>query len=818
MRGILKDFRYALRGLRQQPGFSALAILALALGIGAATTMFSVIDNVLLNPFPYVDAHRIATFYIHDVQRSGRGGRSYFPLEQFLEYQKQNHVFEEVIGADDDDVLYATSEGTEQYQGAWVTANTFRFLGVPPLLGRGITPDDIKPGAPPVFVMAYKMWSKRFNLDTAILGRTYVLNGVPTTLVGVMPPRFTKRAADLYLPVSLDPADPRNKNRGLLFQARMKPGITLKDVEADIAIIARRLAQIYPKDYPKQFTVQADSYVDSVVGQFKTTLLTLAAAVGLLLLIACGNVANMLLARATAREKEIAVRASLGASRGRLIRQLLCESFSLAAVGAALGCLFSWAGIKALVRMIPDGAIPREADIRLNVPVLLFSLGAAAFTAILFGLAPALQAARRDIADPLRDSGKGVGGGFRRARLRNALVVAEVALSLVLLAGAGLLMRSFVALATVDLGFNPHNILVARLPFPRQQYTTAESKHQFFRKLLPRLRAMPGVVAATETTSLPPYGGINTEVEIPGKPHGQRWDAIVQLCSEGYFPTIGFHLVRGRLLSEGDVDGARQMAVVNQTLVKRYFGTDDPMGRQIRLKSLRRANPDSPAATRDSPVGDPVFEVVGVVADVKNRGIQEPASPEAFVPYSITGAYERGILVRTSRDPMTFLNSVRREIWAVDRNIALTFAGSLDGYLQQFTFAAPRFGLILLSIFAGLGLVLVAIGVFSMIAYTVSRQTHEIGIRLALGAGGRDIFRIVLGMGLRLIGLGAALGIAASLAVSQVLASQLWSVSPRDPITLGTVVSVIAGIGLLACYFPARRATRVDPLVALRYE
>jgi putative ABC transport system permease protein len=448
--------------------------------------------------------------------------------------------------------------------------------------------------------------------------------------------------------------------------------------------------------------------------------------------------------------------------------------------------------------------------IGLNVPVLLFSLGVAVFTAILFGLAPALQVARRDIADPLRDSGKGISGGFRGGALRNTLVVAEVALSLVLLAGAGLLMRSFVALATVDLGFNPRNILVARLPFPRGQYTTAESKLQFFRQLLPRLRALPGVIAAAETTSLPPYGGIGTEVEIPGRTHAERWDAQVQLCSEGYFPTIGSRLMRGRLLTEQDMDGARKMALVNQTLVNKYFGTDDPLGRQIKLTTL--------GTNQRAAMSDPFFEIVGIVADVKNNGIRDPPVPEVLVPYSVTGAFERGVLVRTAGDPMAHLNAVRREIWTVDRNIALTLANSLEGFLHDFTFATPRFSLILLGVFAGVGTVLVAIGVFSVIAYTVSRQTHEIGVRIALGANSSDVFRLVLVMGLRLIAIGAVVGLVSSLAISRLLANQLWHVSPHDPLTLGGVVAIIVVVGLTACYFPARRATRVDPMVALRYE
>ena len=549
---------------------------------------------------------------------------------------------------------------------------------------------------------------------------------------------------------------------------------------------------------------------DSVVGRFKTVLYTLLAAVGLLLLIACANVANMLLARASAREKEMAIRASLGASRWRLIRQLLLESFLLALGGAAAGCLVAYGGIKALVAAIPGNTIPDEAIIGLNVPVLLFSLSVAVFTALLFGLAPALHLVKPDIVEPLKDSGKGVSGGFRHGKLRTTLVVVEVALSLVLLVGAGLLMRSFVALQQVELGLNPDNILVARLPLPKEQYKTAAAKQHFFRELLQRLYALPGVVAATETSTLPPYGGIPSEVDIPGKTHSDKWNAIFQLCSEGYFPTVGIRMLRGRSLSETDVNDARKVAVVNQTLVKKYFGREDPIGRQIKLTMLE--------TVPEPPVKNPLFEIIGVVADVKNQGIQEPPTPEVWVPYTVTGAFERGILVRTSRDPLPMLNSVRREIWAVDRNVALTLTGTLKDFLKSFSYAEPRFSLILLGVFAGVGLVLVAIGIYSVIAYTVSRQTHEIGIRMALGAGHADVLRMVMRMGLRLIGLGTVAGLAASFGVTRLLASQLWGISPHDPVTLCSVVAVVAISGLAACYFPARRATRVDPMVALRYE
>jgi putative ABC transport system permease protein len=784
--------------------------LALALGIGAATTIFSVIQNVLLDPFPYTDAERVVSIMIHDVSSSRPGGRTFFQTPEFLDYVEQSHVFEEVIGGTQGDVLITNGEGTEQFDGGEVTPNAFRFLGVPALLGRTLVPEDAKPGAPPVFVMSYKMWVKRFNMDPAIVGRSFVLNGVPHTLVGIMPKRFTKLGADLWRSVTLSRNDPEARQRYFMFQARLKPGIAPQQAQADIEVIAHHLASVYPNNYPKKFSVQIVSWLDSLVGQFRTTLYTLGAAVGLLLLIACTNVANMLLARASAREKEMAVRASLGASQWRLVRQLLVESFLLAVGGAAVGCLFAYAGLKAIVAAIPDGAIPKEADIRLNTPVLLFSLGVAAFTALLFGLAPAIQTAKRDIVEPLKDSGKGVSGGFRHGKLRSVLVVIEVALSLVLLAGAGLLMRSFVRLQHVELGLNPDKILVARLPLPRGQYKTAAAKQHFFRQLLPRLQALPGVVAATAVSSLPPYGGIRSDIDIPGKTHTERWESIFQLCSEGYFPTLQLRLARGRLLTEVEVNDARKVAVVNQTLVNRFFGQEDPIGKRININML--------AKLPDAPVVNPSFEIVGIIADAKNQGIQDPPLPEMFVPYSITGAFERGIMVRTARDPLALLNVVRREIWAVDRNVALTLTDSLENFLARFSYASPRFTLILLSVFAGVGLVLVALGVYSVIAYAVSRQTHEIGIRMALGAGSGDVLQMVMRMGSRLIAFGLAAGLMASLAVTQVIASQLWSVSARDPLTLAGVILVVGMAGLAACYFPARRATHVDPMVALRHE
>jgi putative ABC transport system permease protein len=663
-----------------------------------------------------------------------------------------------------------------------------------------------------VFVLRHKTWISRFNGDPGVLNKQYVLNGTSRTLIGVMPPRFAWGDADLWIPEKPSRAE---QAAGAQFQrywfllGHLKPGVTIRQAEADLEVVGHRLASKYPKDYPKRFKVEVQSLADLVVGRFRTTLFIVLAAVGLLLLIGCGNVANLLLARATAREKEFAIRAALGASRWRLVRQLLVESLVLALGGAALGAFMAWGGLKALIAAIPPRIIPAEAVIRLNGTVLLFTLAVAVMTALVFGLVPALHVSRRDLADPLRDSGKGTSGGFRHGRLRDAVVVLEVALSLALLVGAGLLMRSFVALREMDLGLSPDHVLVARLPLPQDRYKTAEQLAGFYRPLLARVKALPGVVEATETSTLPPYGGIRSEVEVAGKTDPEKWSAVVQLCSEGYFAVVRITFLEGRTFTEAEVAGARKVAVINQTFARKYLGKLSPLGQRIRVAELANF-PDK--------VADPWFEVIGVVEDAKNQGLEEPPLPEAWVPYTVTGSGERGILVRTANDPLLMLNAVRREIWATDRNVALTFTGSLEGFISTFSYAGPRFAFLMMAIFAAIGLVLVTIGVYSVIAYTASRQTHEIGIRMALGARRADVLKLVIRMGARLVVLGLAIGLVVSLALSRVIASQLWGVSPYDLATLASVAAVLLVTGLVACWVPARRATRVDPLVALRYE
>ncbi len=528
MQSFWQDFRYGLRGLRKEPVFTSLALLALGLGIGAATTIFSVIQNVLLDPFPYADADRVVQFHIHDTTSSRPGGRNGFQVAEFLDYKEQTRSFEDVIANGGEDAIITTAEGVERYSGGLVSENMFRFLGVPALLGRALTPEDSKPGAPPVFTMNYKMWTKTYNQDPKILGQTFVINGTPTTLVGIMPLRVNKIGADLWLPAHLDRADPEWNQRYFFFQGKLKRGVTIEQAQADLDAVAHRLAKVYPKNYPKSFTVVVQRWVDAVVGNFKATLYTLAAAVGLLLLIACANVANLLLARASVREREMAIRSALGAGRGRLVRQLLIESLALACGGMVLGVLFSMAGLRALVAAIPEGLVPREAQIQINLPVLLFSIGLAGLTSLIFGLAPALQTVKGGLAEPLKDSGKG-SAGSRQGRLRSTLVVAEVALSLVLLAGAGLMMRSFFGMIFKDLGIEVDHVISARLPLPRAQYSTAQAKQNFFRTLLPKIQALPGVVAATEASTLPPYDGIRSVIQSPGNAPSHDWAGRLQL-------------------------------------------------------------------------------------------------------------------------------------------------------------------------------------------------------------------------------------------------------------------------------------------------
>jgi putative ABC transport system permease protein len=808
MGSFIQDLRYGVRTLLKDRAFLFTAVLALALGIGSTTAIFSVIDNVLLEPFPYTDGQRLMAILIHDNSSSDSFGREFFEPPEFLDFQEQNHVFDRTIGLRSEGVLMTGTGAPESFRGASVTGNTFEFLGIAPLVGRALTPEDAKPGAPPAFVLSYKAWRKTFAMDRSIIGKTYTLNGQPTTLVGIMPKRFAWWGADLWQPTFVNRADAGQNAKFVFLLGHLKPGLTPKSASPDLDILGHRLAKLYPTNYPKQFEVRAQPLVDNVVGKFRATLYTLLAAVGLLLLIACANVANLLLAKATARDKEFAVRATLGAGRWRLVRQLMVESLLVALAGAIAGCSFAWLELKGLIALLPPFTFPDEADISMNGPVLLATLGAALLTALLFGLAPALGAAGRDLNEALKTTGRG-NSGFRRGRLRNALIVSEVALSLVLLAGAGLLMRSFFLERNVDPGFRPEKVLSAQIQLPAERYKTAEQQTRFLRDLLPRLQDLPGVTAAAGGLVLPPFGGINTDFDVAGKTHSEAWKGDMVLCSAHYFDTIGTRLMGGRLLSEEDVAGVRKVAVVNQTFASKYFPGESPIGRQVKLVGLEKA---------PTPVASPWFEIIGVVSDVKNNGLRNAVQPEAYAPYSFSSYDGYFLFLRSVGNPSTLVKSMDDQIWAMDRNLVPQQTTTIQEQLELFEFAQPKFSLTLFAVFAGIGLVLVSVGVYSVISYTVSQQSHEIGIRMALGATPGNVRGQVIMAGLRYILIGIAVGLVLTVAVGRVLASEIWGISAHDPLTLAGVVALLTLIGLAACYIPSRRATRVDPLIALRYE
>jgi putative ABC transport system permease protein len=812
--GLARDFRYALRNLRKNRRFSLIAIFALALGIGASTVVFSVVYNSIFEALPYRNFQRLVVFGIRNLANAGGWkGRNYFSPAEFRGFREQNHVFEDMIAYEGVRLQFDDGKSIRYWPtGATVSGNTFEYLGVAPYLGRTISEQDTKPDAPFVFVMNYRFWQSEFGGDPKILGANFILEGEPRTLVGIMPRHFNAFNATFYVPARPGRDGP-SLDGGAALMGRLKPGVTLKAAGADLDAIAHRLQKEDPQGiFPEKFAIVPETLLDSLIGDFKKTLYALLGAVFLLLLIACSNVANLLLARATSREREIAMRATMGASRGRLIRQLLVESFLLAAAASGAGCALAYFGLKVVVSLLPGGTLPDETVIRLNAPVLFLSLGVTLLTTILSGLAPALHVVGGDLQPRLTGNGQGVGGGFRHGKLRAGLVVGEIAFSILLLIGAGLLMRSFLVLTRVDLGFHPKNVLYFRLdPTMYAQFRDRRTRQNALtRRLLDRLSALPGVVSVSESVQEPPLNYDWSDTIIPGKPHSERWETRYEICSEGYFQTLGLPLIRGRFFSRDDVDAARYVMVANQAFARQYFPGEDPLGHKVKLEILDRTFLDVPHNI--------YFEIVGIVSNYKTRGADSwQTFPEVFIPYSVQGFSWRTFMVRTAVDANSFLKGIGQEVRALDPGVLVIKSGTLEDSLREF-YRGPRFELVTLGAFASIGLVLVVIGVFSVMGYTVSLETREIGIRMALGAQQRSILRLVLLNGLRLVVAGIFVGLLLSYALTRFLASQISGVSSTDPATFAAAVAIVVSAGLAACLLPARRAAQTDPLVALRYE
>lgn len=816
---LFRDIAYGLRSLLKAPGFTLVAITTLALGISAVTVIYSVLRNVVLEPFPYSRSERLVNVVLKDASdRIVRG--PYFPASEYLDYQEQTTAaFEDVVATSHDSMFWVGDGGTERLDVCWMTGNGFDFLGVPPLIGRTFDAHDTAPGATRVAVMGHRAWIRLFAGDPGVLGRTMILNGESWTIVGVMPPRFEWNIADLWLPAALErSADPRTARGFRAFQAHLRPGVSAREAEAQLNVVASRRAAEHPNDYPPNYRFEVIKVIDWVVRDFRGVLYTLFGAVSLLLVIACCNVANMLLARATVRERELGIRAALGATRSRIMRQLLVESALLAFGGLVGGCLLAYAGVAALAGFMPRQGVPWETQIRLDQPVLLFAVIAAAVATIGFGVFPAVQSTRRDLLAGTSVSGRTT-AGRRQTRMRGGLVVAQVALSMILLLGAGLLMRTFVKLAGVDLGVDPRNVLIAGVGFapapgaaPQSgapQGVSLERSLQFYKQLLERLAATPGVRAAAVSTGAPPFAGVPSPFRIPGATVPEQASVLVVFASERLFPAVGIPLIKGRELSAVDINQSHHVVVINETLARKYFGADDPLGRTIVLSRL---------TSLPIPVADPTFEIVGIARDVSNQGPRDLPSPQAFIPFPFRGPGGFTLLVRTLDDPMRSLAAIRREVTAVDAQVALTDPLTLEELIQRAIFARPRFTLLVLGIFAVTGILLVALGVYGVLAYTVSQQTREIAIRMALGGQRADVMRMVLRLGLQLVAAGLAIGVAASFATNRLLVSQLWNVTPNDPLTFAAGIAIVVAIGALACWVPARRAVRVEPMTALRQD
>ena len=806
METLRHDIRFGIRLLTRKPGFTIVAVLALALGIGANTAIFSVVNTVLLKPLPFKDPDHLVMVW---EERTTLGYPKDTPAPaNFVDWRNENQVFEDMAAIAGQTFNLTGAGEPEKVEGQRVSASLFPLLGVEPRLGRWFSADEDRPGNERVAIISHGLWQRRFGSDAAILNQSIMLNDQSYTVVGVMPQQFffPARDNDIWVPIAFDSNEAgRRGSHYLRVVARIKPGVTFEQAQSNMSSIAANLQEKYPRNNTS-VGATVSTFSEEYVGEIKTPLFILFAAVGFVLLIACANVASLLLARAAARQKEVAIRTALGAGRARLIRQFLTESVLLAALGGATGLALAAIGLRALVSLIPQN-ISQAKEVTIDAGVLGFTLLASLLTGVIFGLVPALQASRPHLNDVLKEGGKGT-AGTGRSRVRNLLVVAEVALALVLLVGAGLLINSFIRLRSVNVGFKPDNLLTMRMTLPQSRYADGQSRAAFYDAVLERVASLPGVESAGVTTSLPlTFKGNSMGITIEGKPEpapDQIPIAVTRIISPGYFQTMGIQLLDGRQLNAADTSDSAGVVVISETMARTFWPGENALGKRLKVG---RYDSDQPWIT-----------VVGVVGNVRQFELETEGRPQMYMSYTQAGFFApRDLVVRTKVDPLSLTAAVRNAVWSVDKDQAVSNISTMEEIMSE-SAAKQRFNMLLLAVFAGIAMLLAAVGIYGLMSYSVTQRTHEIGIRMALGASSRDVLRMVVGQGLKLVAAGMGLGLVAALALTRVMESLLFGVRSTDLATFAVISLVLAAVAIFASYIPARRATKVDPMIALRYE
>lgn len=812
---IWGDVRYGIKILRKRLGFTVIAILTLALGIGANSAIFSVVNGVLLRPLAYREPERIVTLL-----NEGR-----FPVSpaNFLDLRASGQSFVQMAAAEAWGGALTGNDTPEQLSGLRMGEGLFDLLGVPALMGRTLQAEDFQPGKDRVLVLSHKLWQRVFGGAADVIGKQVRLSGESYTVVGVMPPQFQfppfwSTRAEMWTPLDLRPRATNRGGNSLRVFARLKPGVTFEQAQAETEAMSHQLVAAYPEDNTG-LNLRVDPLNEKVVGNVRPALLILLVTVGMVLLIACANVACLLLAQAAARQKEVAVRTALGASRGRILRQMLTESLLLALGGACGGGLLAVWGVEWLTRLLAGNStsfsvrLPRVSEIQMDGTALLFTFTIALLTSVLFGLVPALAASKPDLNQVLKEGGRGNTSG--RTRWREMLVVAELALSLVLLIGAGLLMNSFVKLQAVDPGFNPRNLLTATISLAGATQYIGPARETFYRQVIEQLETIPGVESASAINHLPLAGdkwGRALMIEgRPLPPPGQGIEAAFRVARPNYLQTMGIALRAGRDFTARDTSDAAGVVIINQTLAQRHWASEDPIGKRIALGG------------RDALQW---LTVIGVVQDVKQDSWMDAPSNEIYLPFQQEANFYAGtagqytsmtLVLRTSVEPQTLTKAVPEMVRKLDRNLPVSAILSMEQIVAD-TLWQPRFNLQLIGLFAALALVLAAIGLYGVMSHAVTQRTHEVGLRMALGAGRRDVLQLLVGQGMKLALLGVGLGLLAALALTRLMMRLLFGVSATDPLTFAAIALLLLLVALLACWLPARRATKVDPMIALRYE